>query len=111
MFAVAGLLSPPARITTGTVRFRGDDLVTLTERELDALRWRDFSVVLQSAMNALNPVATLAAQYKDAMAAHARLPRTRSGPLHRGPRTRSASTPSTCAATRTSCPAACANAP
>ncbi len=88
MFAVAGLLSPPARITTGTVRFRGDDLVTLTERELDALRWRDFSVVLQSAMNALNPVATLAAQYKDAMAAHARTPRTRSGPLHRGPRTR-----------------------
>ncbi|MCQ4212975.1 ABC transporter ATP-binding protein, partial [Streptomyces longispororuber] len=70
MFAVAGLLNPPARITSGTVRFRGDDLVTLTERELDALRWRDFSVVLQSAMNALNPVATLAAQYKDAMAAH-----------------------------------------
>ncbi|MEV5612924.1 ABC transporter ATP-binding protein [Streptomyces sp. NPDC052225] len=70
MFAVAGLLNPPARITTGTVRFRGDNLVTLTERELNALRWRDFSVVLQSAMNALNPVATLAAQYKDAMAAH-----------------------------------------
>ncbi|WP_338694777.1 ABC transporter ATP-binding protein [Streptomyces sp. Q6] len=70
MFAVAGLLNAPARITTGAVHFRGDNLVTLTERELNALRWRDFSVVLQSAMNALNPVTTLAAQYKDAMAAH-----------------------------------------
>ncbi|MYW65246.1 ATP-binding cassette domain-containing protein [Streptomyces sp. SID8379] len=70
LFAVTGLLNPPARITGGTVRFKGTDLVTLPERELDDLRWRDFSVVLQSAMNALNPVATLAAQYKDAMAAH-----------------------------------------
>nr|WP_203645006.1 ABC transporter ATP-binding protein [Streptomyces sp. SID14478] len=70
MFAVAGLLNPPARITGGAVRFRGEDLVTMSERDLNALRWRDFSVVLQSAMNALNPVATLAAQYKDAMAAH-----------------------------------------
>jgi oligopeptide/dipeptide ABC transporter ATP-binding protein len=70
MFAVTGLLNAPARITGGAVRFRGEDLVTLGERALDALRWRDFSVVLQSAMNALNPVATLAAQYKDAMAAH-----------------------------------------
>ncbi len=70
LFAIAGLLNPPARITSGSVHFRGSDLVTLTERELNALRWRDYSVVLQSAMNALNPVATLAAQYKDAMAAH-----------------------------------------
>ncbi|MEV3854715.1 ABC transporter ATP-binding protein [Streptomyces sp. NPDC050095] len=70
MFAVASLLNPPARITGGTVRFRGENLVTMSERELNALRWRDFSVVLQSAMNALNPVTTLAAQYKDAMAAH-----------------------------------------
>ncbi|MFF1357043.1 ABC transporter ATP-binding protein [Streptomyces sp. NPDC058297] len=70
MFAVARLLNPPARIAGGTVRFRGENLVTLGERELNALRWRDYSVVLQSAMNALNPVTTLAAQYKDAMAAH-----------------------------------------
>nr|WP_308800964.1 ABC transporter ATP-binding protein [Streptomyces polyasparticus] len=70
LFAIAGLLNPPARIASGSVLFRGADLVTMTERELNELRWRDYSVVLQSAMNALNPVATLAAQYKDAMVAH-----------------------------------------
>ncbi len=35
------------------------------------LRWRDFSVVMQSAMNALNPVLTIGAQFADAIAAHA----------------------------------------
>nr|WP_237536731.1 ABC transporter ATP-binding protein [Streptomyces sp. SID5785] len=70
MYAVAGLLDPPARVAAGQVRLHGQDLLTLGRRELDALRWRDFSVVLQSAMNALNPVTTLAAQYRDAMAAH-----------------------------------------
>ena len=34
------------------------------------MRWRDYSVVMQSAMNALNPVKTIGAQFKDAMRAH-----------------------------------------
>src|SRR4051794_2864626 len=42
----------------------------MTERQLQAMRWRDFSVVMQSAMNALNPVTTIGAQFKDAMVAH-----------------------------------------
>ena len=45
-------------------------MVTLSDRELRALRWRDFSVVMQSAMNALNPVLTIEAQFKDVMRAH-----------------------------------------
>jgi peptide/nickel transport system ATP-binding protein len=73
LFAIARLLSPPARISGGTVTFRGQDLVTLTERQLNALRWRDYSVVMQSAMNALNPVTTIGAQFADAIHAHADL--------------------------------------
>ncbi len=72
LFAIARLLSPPAEITGGSVTFRGQDLVTMTERELAALRWRDYSVVMQSAMNALNPVTTIGAQFRDALEAHAR---------------------------------------
>ena len=34
------------------------------------LRWRDCSVVMQSAMNALNPVTSIGAQFEDAMRAH-----------------------------------------
>ena len=70
LFAIARLLSPPAAITAGTVEFRGDNLVTMTEKELNVLRWRDLSVVMQSAMNALNPVTSIGAQFQDTLVAH-----------------------------------------
>jgi len=72
LFAIAQLLSPPAEITGGSVAFRGQNLVTMTERELNNLRWRDYSVVMQSAMNALNPVTSIGAQFRDAIEAHAK---------------------------------------
>ena len=70
LFAIARLLSPPAAITAGTVDFRGDNLVTMSEKELNVLRWRDLSVVMQSAMNALNPVKSIGAQFRDTLVAH-----------------------------------------
>ena len=73
LFAIARLLSPPAEITGGSVLFKGTDMVTLGEKELRRLRWRDYSVVMQSAMNALNPVMTIGAQLRDAILAHERM--------------------------------------
>ncbi|MGH7121189.1 MAG: ABC transporter ATP-binding protein [Acetobacteraceae bacterium] len=70
LFAITRLLAPSARLTGGEILFKGQNLVALTERALRAIRWRDYSVVMQSAMNALNPVRTIAAQYADAMRAH-----------------------------------------
>jgi peptide/nickel transport system ATP-binding protein len=70
LFAVAQLLAPPAQITSGSVTFLGRNMVGLTERELAAVRWKDLSVVMQSAMNALNPVKSIGAQFEDAMRAH-----------------------------------------
>ncbi len=70
LFAVAQLLAPPARVTAGTVSFEGTNLVGLTDKQLSAIRWRDMSVVMQSAMNALNPVKSIGAQFKDALQAH-----------------------------------------
>jgi oligopeptide/dipeptide ABC transporter ATP-binding protein len=72
LFAVAQLLAPPAAVVAGSVSFGGTNLVGLTDRQLSAIRWRDMSVVMQSAMNALNPVKTIGAQFKDAMRAHGR---------------------------------------
>src|SRR6476659_7028047 len=72
LFAIARLLSPSAVITGGSVAFRGQNLVTMTDKELNALRWRDYSVVMQSAMNASNPVTTSGAQFKDSIDAHAK---------------------------------------
>jgi peptide/nickel transport system ATP-binding protein len=70
LFAIAQLLAPPAMIAAGSVTFDGTNLVGLTDEQLSAIRWRDMSVVMQSAMNALNPVKTIGAQFWDAMRAH-----------------------------------------
>jgi len=73
LFAIAQLLSPPAEISEGSVVFKGRNMVQLRERELRQVRWRDCSVVMQSAMNALNPTTSIAAQFRDAIRAHARM--------------------------------------
>jgi peptide/nickel transport system ATP-binding protein len=70
LFGISRLLNPPAEISGGSVEFHGSNLVELTERQLAAIRWKDMSVVMQSAMNALNPVQSVGAQFKDAMRAH-----------------------------------------
>jgi peptide/nickel transport system ATP-binding protein len=70
LFGISRLLNPPAEISGGSVTFRGTNLVELTDRQLAAVRWKDMSVVMQSAMNALNPVQSVGAQFKDAMRAH-----------------------------------------
>ncbi len=70
LFAIAQLLSPPAQISAGEVVFKGRNMVQMTDRQLRTVRWKDYSVVMQSAMNALNPVKSIAAQFADAMEAH-----------------------------------------
>ncbi|HEY2653498.1 MAG TPA: ABC transporter ATP-binding protein [Solirubrobacteraceae bacterium] len=70
LFGVAGLLSPPGEVAGGKVTFRGRDMVRIGRDELRQIRWREFSVVMQSAMNALNPMKSIGAQFKDALEAH-----------------------------------------
>ena len=73
LFAIAQLLSAPAEIVAGSVLFHGQDLAHLREKDLRRVRWRDYAMVMQSAMNALNPVLTVEAQLRDAMQAHQRI--------------------------------------
>ena len=73
--AATRLLRPPGVIIDGAVRFHPADgpTVDLLAADYDmlrVLRWSEVSLVLQSAMNALNPVLTIRAQLTDALAAH-----------------------------------------
>ena len=70
LFATAQLLSPPAEVVAGRAVFRGQDMVRLSRGELRHMRWRDYSVVMQSAMNALNPMKSIGSQFKDTLDAH-----------------------------------------
>ncbi|TIN74241.1 ABC transporter ATP-binding protein [Mesorhizobium sp.] len=54
--AIAGLLSPNARVSGGQVRYRGARLPIDDDAAMRPHRWSETSVIFQGAMNALNPV-------------------------------------------------------
>jgi peptide/nickel transport system ATP-binding protein len=68
--AVMQILRPPAHLTRGSILFRGDDLTLKKREELRKYRWRNVSMVFQSAMNSLNPVMRVGDQFVDMMQAH-----------------------------------------
>ncbi len=63
-------LLPPGAAVTGEVRFSDKDVFKLDEEGLRAFRFREVSVVMQSALDALNPVSTVADQIVDVILAH-----------------------------------------
>ena len=68
--AILRILHPPAMITGGHVLFTGQDVLEMTQTELEYYRWRSFSIVFQSAMNSLNPVMSVHDQLLDVMLHH-----------------------------------------
>jgi peptide/nickel transport system ATP-binding protein len=74
-YAITRLLRAPGVITDGQLIFRQRELPPVSllaagEHELRGLRWNQIAVVLQSAMNALNPVMRIGAQLTDVLRAH-----------------------------------------
>jgi peptide/nickel transport system ATP-binding protein len=70
-YAFTRLLRPPGVITAGSARFGASvDLLAADQRELRGLRWNEIAVVLQSSMNALNPVLSIGTQFSDVLRAH-----------------------------------------
>ena len=69
-YAVCRLLKMPAIISSGEIRLEGRDLLRLSPREMAAVRWQKISMVFQSAMNALNPVVNIEAQFRDVLTVH-----------------------------------------
>jgi len=69
-FAIARLHRPPAFVTGGSIQLDGVDVLALQGEGLRQWRWRAVSVVLQSAMNALNPLLTVEAQFADMFRIH-----------------------------------------
>ena len=69
-FAIARLHRPPAFITAGRITLDGVDVLGLAGEALRQWRWRGVSMVLQSAMNALNPLLTVQAQFADMFRVH-----------------------------------------
>ena len=69
-FSIMRLLKGAASITGGEINFRGKNVLMFGKEELRVFRWEKSSMVLQSAMNNLNPVVTIGSQLMDAILAH-----------------------------------------
>jgi peptide/nickel transport system ATP-binding protein len=71
-FALTRMLKPPARQEGGEIWFRGEDISRLEGEALRRRRRGGFALVLQSGMNALNPVRLVEDQFADVMRAFGR---------------------------------------
>ena len=68
--ALIRTLPPPAVITGGNVIVDEIDILSLSANEVKKYRWKQVSIVMQSALNALNPVMTVEDQIKDVLEIH-----------------------------------------
>jgi oligopeptide transport system ATP-binding protein len=70
--SVMRLLPYPGRITSGSVRFGGDELLSKTSAQMRAMRGSRISMVFQDPMTSLNPVFTVGEQITEALVVHGR---------------------------------------
>jgi oligopeptide/dipeptide ABC transporter ATP-binding protein len=68
--SILRLIEPPGYVAGGEILFKGNDIISFTEREIRNLRGRDICIVFQDPMAALNPVYTVGAQVAEAIEAH-----------------------------------------
>lgn len=72
-FSILGLIDPPGKIVAGSVKLNGRELVGLDHGMLRSMRGREIAMVFQDPSATLNPVLTIGAQMRLAIAAHERL--------------------------------------
>ena len=71
-FSLMGLVDPPGRVTADALRFDGLDLMRASDRDMNALRGKDISMVFQEPMTALNPGRTVGSQIAEVIRIHER---------------------------------------
>jgi peptide/nickel transport system ATP-binding protein len=68
--ALICLLPKNCEMSGGNIYFEGKDLIRMNRKEIRRIRWKDFSIIPQSAMNALNPVYKIRHQIAEAIKEH-----------------------------------------
>ena len=68
--AIVGVLPESAKIESGSIRFEGRELQTMTARERRRLLGRSIAMILQNPMTALNPAYRIGAQVTDVLRLH-----------------------------------------
>ena len=69
-FSILQLLRTPGRIAGGQIRYRGKDMVGLSEKEILALRGTKISMIFQDPLTSLNPLFTIGDQFVETIQTH-----------------------------------------
>ncbi len=69
------LPGPPAMFASGSIRFRGEELLNASEARMRELRGNAISMIFQDPMTSLNPVLTIGEQIAEVLILHQKLGR------------------------------------
>ena len=61
---------PTASHPSGSIHFKGQELLTMSEREIRGIRGNDISIIFQEPMTSLNPLHTIESQISEIMQLH-----------------------------------------
>ncbi len=64
------LQTPPAKLCGGEIVYKGEDVLTLSERDMRRIRGNKIAMIFQDPMTALNPIETVGFQITETIAIH-----------------------------------------
>ena len=68
--SLLGLLGRQGRVTGGNAMFQGQNLLTMTEKQLDQVRGKEIAMIFQDITYSLNPVFTIGNQMMEPLRRH-----------------------------------------
>ena len=71
-FSIFRLVAPPGQIVGGAIELRGENLLALPEKQMNAVRGREMGLVFQDPSSALNPVIRAGEQIAEVIRHHFR---------------------------------------
>ena len=69
-YSIMQILTHPGRITGGSIKYRGEELVGCPRKTIAAIRGNKISMIFQDPMTSLNPVYTIGNQLEEVIALH-----------------------------------------
>ena len=69
-YSIMQILADTGRIVSGKILYKGQDLSTWSEKQMQEFRGKACSIIFQDPMTSLNPVFTIGSQLKEAVVLH-----------------------------------------
>lgn len=70
LLSILRLIPPPGRIVDGAIRFKGQDLLSLSYGQMRRIRGRAIAMIFQDPLSTLNPVFPVGEQIREALRVH-----------------------------------------